>query len=676
VHPVSATVLDQIENESPVALVAAVSYLEERGKADYKREVLTRAGAWLQRSRLQDPAKWHYAISLLQETLSDDVLTVTDGLPRTPDVSYGRFRNGDVEAGASVLAREFWPAMKASWLDSIIAQALSRHESSMVVNLEKLLTSEIATDQLRFGTLNLAGYVGKAISGDAIYRCWQGSIDRQETVQAAIWAALRCKASDLTSILASMLDVVLEVEEDLTGKTYSRRYYLLQRLGWSSRHVFTDDAAHSLLELAARDKYRRTLIWLFAEMRIPPTTAIVVREIAQMAHEAADGGGFSPFALSWSDNWKRWRDQGENLNACIEVFYDMWSNQDEPRWLREYALRVWNAASGDIARLREISREDVLFEKAVWFRILGADKTIGRDEISLLPKRAFEYIARVWKDDLLPLVDDNLRAHFAAPPENIWSDEDFTLAHTLRDIAPAVAEALLIKHWKEARVRPLFVQLALYLSTERSRKLAADVLLEKLVDPLMHVNYFFGFSTSGLVDRLGTVQLDSLVPHLSLLSDGTVADMVEFCGGHGHLSWAKNHLTSEITRRKEMEHKEKNEAGVLERVVSHWMPSREQIFNRFDQIASNKQHSHLQLQHFLEEFIEQGGSAEEFCQAARSWFDSNRLESRLLVLGVVVEYWGKRSDIPDLESAYATLPIPQFPTLSQVRFSVMRRSLD
>lgn len=373
VHPVSAMVLDQIQAESPVALVAAVSYLGDPGKADYKSEVLTRARAWLQSSCVQKPLEWHYALSLLQQALSDDVLTVTEGLPRTPEVLYGRFRNGDVEAGAYVLAREFLPAMNASWLDSIIAHALSRHEHSMVVDLEELLTSEISSDNFRCGALSLAGYIGSAISEGAVYQCWQGSADRKETVQAALWATLRCKDGDLVTILGSMLDVILEVEEDPTGKTYSKRYSLLQGLGWSSRYGFSDNALYFLLEFAAHQKYRTILTALFAEMRSPLTTGFVVREIAEMAHKAADAGGFSPLAMSWSDHWKRWRDQGEDLSACIAVLYEMWRNQDEPTWLREYALRVWNQASGDIDRLREISRDDALFATAVWFRVLGGE---------------------------------------------------------------------------------------------------------------------------------------------------------------------------------------------------------------------------------------------------------------------------------------------------------------
>jgi hypothetical protein len=432
------------------------------------------------------------------------------------------------------------------------------------------------------------------------------------------------------------------------------------------------------LELAAHDQYRTVLTALFAEMRSPLTTGFVVREIAEMAHKAADAGGFSPFAMTWPDHWKRWRDQGEDLRACIAVLYEMWRNQDEPSWLREYALRAWNQASGDIDRLREISRNDALFATAVWFRVLGADSAIGRDDISFLPKGAFEYIARVWKDDFLPIIEKSLTEHFAASPEDVWSNEDFRLAHTLRDIPTAVSEALLIRHWEKARVRPLFVQVALYLSTEQSRQLAADALLGNLVNPLDHLGSFFGFATSGLVDRLSTDHLDSLAPHLSLLSDGTVADMIEFCGRHGHLNWARSHLTSEITRRRQVEHEddESKKAGILERVVSHWMPSSEQIAKQFDWIADNPQHAHFQLELFWDRFSEQGSSTEEFCQAARNWFDSNRSESRLLVLRVVMEYWGKRSDLPHLESAYAMLPPPQFPSLSEVEFSVMRRSLD
>ena len=511
-----------------------------------------------------------------------------------------------------------------------------------------------------------------------MYQCWQGSVDRKETVQAALWATLRCKDGDLTTILGSMLDVILEVEEDPTVKTCSRRYSLLESLGWSSRYGFTDNAVCCLLELAANHKYRTILTALFAEMRSPLTTRFVVREIAEMAHKATDAGGFSPFALSWSDHWKRWRDQGEDLSACVAVLDEMWRNQDEPSWLRKYALRVWNEASGDMDRLREISKEDVLFETAVWFRVRGGDSAIEWDDITYLPKGAFEYIARVWKDDFLPILERHITEHFASSPENVWSNEDFTIAHTLRDIPAAVSEALLIKYWEKARVRPLFVQLALYLSTEQSRQLAADALPGNLVNPFDHIDSFFGFTTSGLVDRLSTVHLDSLAPHLSLLSDGALADMIEFCGRHGHLSWARSHLMSEITRRRQAEHAddESKKAGILERVVSHWMPSREQIAKEFDRIASNAQHAHFQLELFWDRFSEQGGSTEEFCVAAQNWFDSNRSESRLPVLGLVIEYWGKRSDLPHLESAYAMLPPPQFPSLSEVEFSVMRRSLD
>jgi len=153
-----------------------------------------------------------------------------------------------------------------------------------------------------------------------------------------------------------------------------------------------------------------------------------------------------------------------------------------------------------------------------------------------------------------------------------------------------------------------------------------------------------------------------------------LADIVEFCGRHGHLAWAKMHLGPEVARRKPPG--ENKEAGILERVASHWMPSREDLVRKFDWIATNQKHTHFQLDHFFEEFSEEGGSAEEFCQLARSWFEDNRSEVRLSIAGLVIQYWGKRSDLAFLESAYATLPPPAFPSFSEVTFSVMRRSLD
>ncbi len=71
--------------------------------------------------------------------------------------------------------------------------------------------------------------------------------------------------------------------------------------------------------------------------------------------------------------------------------------------------------------------------------------------------------------ELEPVLRTHLERHMAAPPVSLWSNEDYWFAHVIRDIPPSVAEKLLVQYLEKLRVRPLFVQAALYVSTDRTR---------------------------------------------------------------------------------------------------------------------------------------------------------------------------------------------------------------
>jgi hypothetical protein len=674
-HHVAPVILDQVQAKSPVALIAAVPYLSRSDDPRYREEILSRARSWIDGGSSQHAAEWHYGLSLLQETLSDDVLRLTEGISGNPLVWQGRFRNGDVAAGALVLTRDFMPGIHASWLEALISQALNRHRAQMVTDVNRLLCSEARNDQWRAGLLSLAGYVGESVSGEAIYKCWKNSIDLKETVLPALWAVFRCRFDIPTSAIASMLDVVLDLQDDPTGKTSSVRYRVLQRLGWSSRHGFTDAALLSVMELSQNAAYKSILLMFLAEVRSPFTVEFVVRELARLAHDASQAGSFSPFATSWSDYWNRWRNQGENLDECRKVLYGLWSDRGNPDWLREYAMRIWSVTVDLPEQLREIAKQDPLYKSAVWHRVYGGDNTVDATDIALLHPQAIEYSARVWREDFVPLILERLEAHLASAPENMWTNEEFTLVHTLRDIPVETAERLLTRLWPKAQGRPLFIQLALYLSTPKTREMAAEALRNPPEKVFEHIDDTFGFMLSPVVDRLTIVQLESLLPFLSQMSDSSFWEMIEFCGRHAHLPWAQKHLQQELDRRKKTE-RPKGDKDLLSHITSTWMPSEEQLLAEFDWIANHPQHIEFQLERSAERFVEQGGSIETFCGDAKRWFETSTSNERLHLLAVTVQYWGKRTDLPYLESAYLASPQPAFSSIEDIRFTVMRRSLD
>lgn len=673
-------VLDQALARNANALIAALPYLNE-GDQEYVASVKQRVQIWLMNKSPASQQEWHHGLTLLREMSSKAVLEVTDGLPGGPILLEARLRNGDAAAGAYLLSMRFWPSIQAPWMEAIIAQAILHHEPKMLSELQDLLRSPGSSDGVRCGALVLAGYIGNAHMIGAIRECWAASKDKQKIVLPALWAALRCADARPEDSIGMMLPVVFELQDDPTGQTYSQQHSVLQDIGWSSRHGFTGAALRYLLELGENEEYLRVVVAILSEIPNATTVTFTVRRIAEWSNQAKQSGGFSPFAMSWPDQWRRWKAQGRIPDACINELQEMWEKQSEPEWVREYALNVWNAAAGDLEVLRSISTDDVLHDSAVWYRMLKGDRSITPEVISVLAAKPWwiEQTPKIWSEHLEAVLRTHIEKHIAALPLSPWSNEDYRLAHVVRDIPAAIAEKLLVEYWEKLRSRPLFVQAALYVSTDRTRKLAASALEgadEKTFD---HIGSFFGFMTSGLVDRLSMEHLESLRPHVGLMDDMTVAEVVDFSGKHGLLSWARRYILPECERRRAQSSSVDGvqRPGFIERCISQWMPSREDIFAQLDQLKGDDQHLEFRLEFVSKAFLERGDSIDSFCDITQEWFNVAPSIARLSVLATVIQYWGRRSDLPFLQSAYETAGDASFrPIFGDVRFVVQRRSLS
>ncbi|MGB9067351.1 MAG: ATP-binding protein [Candidatus Acidiferrales bacterium] len=673
-------VLDQLLAHNANALIASLPYVDD-GDPKYAASVKQRVRVWLMNKSSAPLQEWYHGLAILREISSKAVLEVTDGIHGGPILFEGRLRNGDAAAGAYVLASRFWPSIQAPWMEAIIAQATLRHKPKMLSELQDLLGSPDSSDATRCGALVLAGYIGNAQMIGAIGKCWATSKDKQKMVLPALWAALRCADARPEDSIGMMLPVVLELQDDPTGQTYSRQHSVLQDIGWSSRHGFTEVALKYLLDLGQTEEYLRVVVAILSEIPSATTVSFTVRRIAEWSNQAKQGGGFSPFAMSWPDQWRRWRAQGRIPDPCIDELRKMWEKQSEPEWVREYALRVWNSAAGDLDVLRSVSADDVLYESAIWYRMLKGDRGVTQDVISMLAVKPWwiEQIPKIWSEQLEAVLKAHLERHIAALPTSLWSNEDYSLAHVIRDIPAAGGENLLAEYWEKLRARPLFVQAALYVSTDRTRKLAAGALEDADKNTFEHIGSFFGFMTSGLVDRLSMKHLESLRPYFRLMDDMTIAEIVDFCGKHGLLTWARTYVLPECERRRGQYSLDGDQQrpGYIESYISQWMPSKENIFAQLDQMKGEDQHLVFRLELLSKAFLERGDSIDSFCDITREWFSVEPSIARLPVLATVIQYWGRRSDLPFLDSAYESVGDASFrPVFGDVRFMVERRSLS
>jgi hypothetical protein len=680
-HICSDEVLDEVLSNNPNALIAALPHLSN-DDSKYVANIKERIRQWLEKGPSPSPHVWHYGMSLLRETLGAGVLEVTNGVRDGPVLLQARLRNGDVKAGARVLASRFWPSVNAAWMEAIIAQSTLRHESEMVSELGSLLRSPDLGDDLRTGALVLAGYIGNNQLIGNVLKCWELSNDKTKMVLPAIWAALRCTNARPEESIGVIMPAILDLQDDPTGTSYSLRQSVLQEIGFSARHGFTPAALQYLLVLGQAEDYRSVVIAILSEIPDATTVPSVIRQIAEWDADARQTGSISPFAMSWPDRWRDWKAQGRIPDLCIDELKKMWRSEGEAEWVRKYAFTIWNAAAGDLENLRSVASNDPLYESAIWFRMLLGDRNVMSDVISLLPNKPWwlRQVSKIWSDELEPVLKTHLERHLDAPPANVWSNEDFRLAEVLRDIPPGIGERLVTRYWEKMKARPVFIQLALYISTENTRALAATALQQADEGMFKHVDHFFGLMVFPLVDKLSLKHLESLLPHFALLSDGCIADMIDFCGKYGHLKWAETYLLPEYQRRRgEPTANSGQKRDIIEHSVLMWMPSKEQVYAQLDEIeAQQQQHHHLfHLQRLSETFLERGDSLDKLCKDAREWFDIARSARRLRLLAIVIQFWGRRSDLPFLHTAYESQHKALiYPTLPEVKFTVERRSLS
>ncbi len=182
---------------------------------------------------------------------------------------------------------------------------------------------------------------------------------------------------------------------------------------------------------------------------------------------------------------------------------------------------------------------------------------------------------------------------------------------------------------------------------------------------------------SGLMDRLSVKQLESLRPHLALMDDVTVTEIVDFCGKQRLLTRARSYVLPECERRRAhyLAASGEQKAGFIERCISQWMPSKEYIFAQLDQMDGEGRDLAFRLDFLSKAFLERGDSLDSFCDITRESFNVAPSIARLPVLATVIQYWGRRSDLPFLRSAFESVRDgPSSPVFGDVRFMVERRS--
>jgi hypothetical protein len=680
----SDAVLDWVMERVPVASVSAIPFLSTTAGG----RVLDRACAWLAQCGTAPESIRDDALSTLVETQSPHVLRITSGAPECERVWQARLRNGDPVAGAKALSRKFFPAVHFLWLESLIEQAKSLHRGKLVAGLKTIFTAKNLDDQLRRGAFSLAGYVADSDLAASVKIAWEGAADKPAVLLQALWAALRCAESSPAAVLGSIMPTILEIPDDQGSSGTSARSSLLEELAFASRHGISEPVLSYLVALgSAQRDYEWIVMALVEKVDHPVAIGYVVRKLAWSKHQAEQSGAFSPFAMMWPDQWtRRKREEGRPLSAAsLDELKSLWTSESSPDWLRTFAFSVWVRCGPDpFADRSLLARNAPSGDTTVWLRAAHGDAETVPEVAARLRHTArwLPVVPPIWCKELESDVELWLgRIGPPAPGEKAWNDLNYNLAHVLRDIPSDDAQKLLLRHWSNLRLSPLFIQVALYLGTDETRTLARESLqvVAAEQEPFRHIDSFFGFKTLGLSERLRLEHLESLRPYLDRLDPLCIWEMVEFCSEHNYWTWAIEHLRPECLRRLEFENVQETDGSRhVIRAQRHWFPSDQDLLSELDDFERMEQRRLAGgVWFWLDRLTQRRVSSERWLALLEQWLMSSLTKERFQIAATMIRQKGLRTAFRVLRSCSDKGMIPEFDrVLADTEYTVRRRSLD
>ncbi|MCU1300664.1 MAG: hypothetical protein JWQ87_948 [Candidatus Sulfotelmatobacter sp.] len=682
---IAGDALEWLATELPVALIESISFFHLY-ETPYLIRVLAKTRECLLQIKTVAPAVERDMLATLSLARSPRVLELTEGMSENEQVWFARLRNGDAVAGAKLLGTEFYPATQHSLIEALTDEAHARHGGKLVADLTTLLGSEDLDDSLRIGGLILAGYLGETSISSTVEAAWVASSDKRAVLLPALWATLRCAPEPSERMLRPMIDALLDLPDE--GE-FSERYSATQQVLFAIRHGLRDHILSYLTALGSQDeKYRWTILSLLYRTDHPVAVKFVSGELAALERNARCKGKLAPWPTQWKTQWKR--DVGGNgsglSEASLRELRNVWEEVGNPSEVKEYAFSVWVQYSDELPVLQSIPPESPSYRTAAWQRALRGDREIVPYVIEAANKSPgwFLVVPHLWCPELEAVLDSALSQlvtdSMTLPEPNVWDNAYHHFADVLRDIPADAGWRLLGKHWPGLNRVPLFVQVALYLSTPASRRLVDDAMakFELTEEPLRHVSWFFGFTDSSRSNRLSESHLESLRPYIQVLPDTCLSSMLTFCRRYDHWSWALQHIKPECLRRTSKSPSGGGIASYPDRLAKGSFPSDTDLFTDLDEIeGAGEDRQPASLWFWLERFSERGDPSDRPFTVLKKWLQQScpAPSSRLEIAAKAIGLRGKRSDLVLLPASNDGKADSEM-SYSDARYEVMRRSLD
>jgi hypothetical protein len=660
--------IDILQVRNPLALVHALVAVDASNE-ELLDAIVSAILDWLKQPRTQTRAneslffQMHLALAALDSPV---VLRVASGFT-SPSwaLDIAKLRNGDARGGASVCYSS-GPYTNDPRRDELIRHVLAHHRHHILSGVSKLLSSETTSTKLLSGTLFLAGFLGQPDVLDDIRSAWQRRGEVQ-LIPAFLWAASLCCGPDSEEAIGSIVDALVQVPDTETSTRRSQRSDLLEdaglRFGFARR--LRGSAVRYLVQRAAEPELTNTLISLLERVDDEDAAAFVAEQMASVSRRLE---GTQYFSFWLTDDFLDPSGRRRYSPKSRERLLTLWADSSQDRHLRTRAFQLWcaDATLDDLNRLRTISPDDVLDDRAVRARIeLGDPKVVERFREKLStgshPSYWWQFVQRSWRDEYLPDLRAELeRRRGMFKPS--WTQDfqtDHTIAALFGNLAPNVATELFSDHWDHLRFSSYFVQAALFVATDACARLVSETVADSPEPQTLFRFLSMHWRTGGREERnrLTARRVAGLEPYLDLLNESDVHSLWEGCNTDGFIDWRQRHLDSRLS---EMWRKR---AGLDESALR----------DDLDRIASGP--GRPWPYHWLEEFERRGEPTARALAAASAWFRDLHSLRAFEVLAECVAQVGRRKDLALLD--INSVPETEAAELlyQDARFTLLNRTL-
>jgi hypothetical protein len=672
-------VLTRVAKESPAALVASLRFVT-RPLNGYGRQLVERAGTWLSEAR-RSSAPMRHAVQLLREAETPFTLEVTESRKNDPPLWDARLRCGDARAGALTLARDFAPSSINHWFEQLLKEADEQHRDELVAGIVEILQNELNVGLLN-GALTLAGYLGIAALKPAIASLWRRASEdaKKRILMPILWAALRCAGDQPSTLLAPILETILLLDDSTENPSrLSEQARFLTDVGFAGRHGYCIPVLQYLTEIGKEERFERAIVAILDHVDHPVAIRFLTTRLAWWRERAR---GLSHYATTWKENWESKHGGNPISPESLDEFQLIWTDLKESEWLRTYAFACWIELAPEIEFLKEVPDLCPVDRSSLFSRARAGDRTATKEYLAYL-ERDWHFLfvmPEIWSSELMPVASEWL-LKIDDMSDTDDGEMEHALARIIRDIPVADGEMLLVKHWDQVGRRKAFVQAALHVSTDQTRRLAQSSIegWRDDDDPFEHIDrYFFtGAYKIRPDDRLSLRQLEGLAPYVTRLSSQTLGELIDFCGKRGYFAFMRTSLLQEARSRLSLPGLSDQEGAWLRRSMRDWAPTSQEIAEELDRIGANEElHKGFQIEIMLERFLKADQPIELLFNSLEAWLTASPDATRFAISSTLVRYWGKRNHLAILENCSFAQNSAGEEMLGDSRYDVFKRSLE